>query len=78
MFFAARDEDSGLDACKRLSEDGLKSCFMRLDVTSKASIENVVEKIEKDFKGLDILINNAGIMYSASKVKSLLEYYHSW
>ena len=59
--------------------DGYKAHFIPLDVTSKASICNAAEKIKSDYKGLDILINNAGIMYSSSKVRFLLplEYFLS-
>ena len=40
-----------------------------MDVTSRESIQNAADKIKADYTGLDILINNAGIMYSPSKVR---------
>ena len=69
--FAARDEDSGKKACSKLTADGCNAKFISLDVTSKESILNAAEKIRVDYEGLDILINNAGIMYSSSKVRNV-------
>lgn len=66
--FVARDEPSGQSACSKLIADGYQACFIPLDVTSKISIHNAAVKIKSEYSGLDILINNAGVMYSSSKV----------
>ena len=70
-YFIARDEDSGQKVCSQLAADGCNAKFIPLDVTSKESIFNAAENIREDYEGLDILINNAGIMYSSSKVRNV-------
>lgn len=66
----ARDKISGQNACHKLIADGYNARFIPLDVTSKESIQDAATKVKTEFEGLDILINNAGIMYSSSKVKN--------
>ncbi len=41
----------------------------KLDVTDIDSIENAVDKIEKNFNGLDILVNNAGVLEKGKLAK---------
>lgn len=38
-----------------------RAVYLHLDVTSPSGWENVVTRVDQDFGGLDILINNAGI-----------------
>jgi retinol dehydrogenase-12 len=54
----AIDEISRFDPSKNV--DSLK--FLKLDLNNQKSILSFVEEFKKDFDGLDILINNAGIM----------------
>ncbi|CAG8586321.1 23413_t:CDS:2 [Dentiscutata erythropus] len=37
--------------------------FLRLDITDEQSIKDVKDVIEKDYEGLDVLINNAAIAF---------------
>lgn len=71
VILTARDEPSGQSACSKLIADGYQACFIPLDVTSKISIHNAAVKIKSEYSGLDILINNAGVMYSSSKSKNI-------
>ncbi len=41
--------------------------FIQLDVTFASSIENISKTMQTEFRNLDILINNAGIMFPPSK-----------
>ncbi len=73
FFFAARSQEAGHEAWKELEKEGHRNVrFMQLDVTSTSSIENVSKTIEREFRNLDILINNAGIMFPPSKVRKIL------
>ncbi|MFW5927907.1 MAG: SDR family NAD(P)-dependent oxidoreductase, partial [Thermoplasmatota archaeon] len=42
---------------------------IKLDVTDISSIENVVQKVEKELDSLDILVNNAGVLEKGKLIK---------
>ncbi|MFP4051426.1 MAG: SDR family NAD(P)-dependent oxidoreductase [Thermoplasmata archaeon] len=42
---------------------------IKLDVTDISSIENVVQKVEKELDRLDILVNNAGVLEKGKLIK---------
>jgi NAD(P)-dependent dehydrogenase (short-subunit alcohol dehydrogenase family) len=62
VIIGARDQDKGIEACKQLQSEGLEAYFILVDVARAISIESAFGKIKDDFRRLDILINNAGIM----------------
>lgn len=47
--------------------------LLQLDVTDDATISAAVSAVEKEFGHLDVLINNAGIVSSASTLKAQLQ-----
>lgn len=53
------NEGAGQAAASELASKG-KASFMRLDVTSDASIADALRTLERDTSGLDILVNTAG------------------
>jgi NAD(P)-dependent dehydrogenase (short-subunit alcohol dehydrogenase family) len=57
VWVAARDADAG-----RRAADALDGRFVQLDVTSDASVAAAVETVRAAGTGLDVLINNAGIL----------------
>jgi len=57
----ARSAKSGQAARDRLRGEGLDVRFLRLDVTDEGSVRNLAGDVEKEFGGVDILINNAGL-----------------
>lgn len=61
VLLAARDEQKGITAVEQLKTKNAEIDFIKLDVSNKNSIYEAVEKIEKEFNRLDILINNAGV-----------------
>lgn len=63
VFLGARDLEKGKDAAKPLQAEGMAVLPCRLDVTKLADIEEVANQIEQDYGRLDILINNAGVLY---------------
>ena len=46
---------------ERLGERQRPAIYVRADVTSKASVENLVADTVREFGTVDILVNNAGL-----------------
>ena len=63
VLLGARSLEKGEAAANQLKEDGLSVVACQLDVTKQADIESVANQISQDYGQLDILINNAGILY---------------
>lgn len=57
------DRDSAEQAAKELGANYERAVALQVDVTKKESIDAVVRKVLKEFSTIDILINNAGIMF---------------
>ncbi|CAI2181996.1 11416_t:CDS:2 [Funneliformis geosporum] len=75
IFLTARNQNLGQESLKKIEQE-LKSRqilkddsgkielkFLRMDLTDEQSIKDVGEILERDYNGLDILINNAGIAF---------------
>jgi NAD(P)-dependent dehydrogenase (short-subunit alcohol dehydrogenase family) len=64
LFFPlARDETQGVEACAKLKGNGVVNVEShQLDITSQESIEQLKNHVKDKFGGLDVLINNAGIL----------------
>lgn len=59
----ARDEKQGADACTKLKGDGTVNIEShQLDITSQESIAQLKDHVKEKFGGLDVLVNNAGIL----------------
>lgn len=71
VVLTARDETRGVEAVKKLHVSGITNVvFHQLDIKDPASIKNLVKFIEKQYKKLDILVNNAaelGVVYVNDK-----------
>lgn len=62
----ARDPTRGMEALASLVKEGLQNvAFHELDVESSESIANFAIWLKKEYGGLDILINNAGVVGSS-------------
>lgn len=70
VYLTARNEERGLNAVKKLQELGLKPLFHLLDVTDEKSIEDLATYIAKNHSGIDVLVNNAGILDFDKSVSS--------
>lgn len=57
------DEKKGTELCDEIKRDSGFSVFMRLDVTKEEDWAEVMENVLKQFGRLDVLVNNAGIMF---------------
>jgi NAD(P)-dependent dehydrogenase (short-subunit alcohol dehydrogenase family) len=61
VLLGARNEERGLEAERRLKEEGLDVAFIHLDVDDAETHETAKRFIEATYGHLDILVNNAGI-----------------
>lgn len=60
---------------KNLRNIGPKTMVVKMDVTDKNSIENMVEKVISKFGKIDILVNNAGVaVFTPFEERSLSEF----
>jgi NAD(P)-dependent dehydrogenase (short-subunit alcohol dehydrogenase family) len=63
VILGSRDERKGEEAAAELTRDGLKVLAVRLDVTDDSSVEELRRWVEERFGRLDVLVNNAAILY---------------
>jgi NAD(P)-dependent dehydrogenase (short-subunit alcohol dehydrogenase family) len=63
VILGSRDERKGEEAAADLTRDGLKVQARRLDVTDESSVEELRRWVEGRFGRLDVLVNNAAILY---------------
>jgi meso-butanediol dehydrogenase/(S,S)-butanediol dehydrogenase/diacetyl reductase len=59
-------EDTGQATVGSIRESGATAGFVTLDVTDEGSWEAAMAKTIAELGGLDVLINNAGILYTAN------------
>ncbi|WP_235486951.1 SDR family NAD(P)-dependent oxidoreductase, partial [Frankia sp. AvcI1] len=57
VYVGARDADRGREAAERLG-----ARFVQLDVTDEGSVEAAAKTVRAEAGGLDVLVNNAGIV----------------
>lgn len=67
VILTARDRTKGERAAKELTEQGLDVVFHKLDVSDKENIVSVYNAIEKKFSRLEVLVNNAAILYDSNQ-----------
>jgi NAD(P)-dependent dehydrogenase (short-subunit alcohol dehydrogenase family) len=68
VLLSARDLDKGQKAAKQLAYDGFDDViFYHLDVSDLNHINRIGKDIERRFGRLDVLINNAAIVYDYSQ-----------
>jgi NAD(P)-dependent dehydrogenase (short-subunit alcohol dehydrogenase family) len=63
VILGARDLDKGKTAAAPLSDEGLNVLPYQLDVTDPASIDRLAAQLKEKFGHVDVLVNNAGILY---------------
>ncbi len=69
-YFAKSDAIATESTAEEIKKMGVKSAAMRMDVTDREEIEEVIKKVESDFNGVDILVNNAALMDVIGKFES--------
>ncbi|MBA3239967.1 MAG: SDR family oxidoreductase [Acidobacteria bacterium] len=65
VLLGSRDAEKGERAAKPLVEEGLKVVPVQLDVTDQESIETLARWAGERFDKLDVLVNNAGVLYDS-------------
>ncbi|XP_004634412.1 carbonyl reductase [NADPH] 1 [Octodon degus] len=63
VMLTARDEARGLAAVQQLQAEGLSPRFHQLDIDDLQSIRALRDFLRKEYGGLDVLVNNAGIAF---------------
>ncbi|MFA8440132.1 SDR family NAD(P)-dependent oxidoreductase [Pueribacillus sp. YX66] len=53
--------DEGKEVVEEIKQNGGNACFVKMDVSKKSDWETAITLIKKNFKKLDVLVNNAGI-----------------
>lgn len=66
-------EDAGRKVAKEISDGGGEALFVKLDVTSEAGWKQAVDVTVKRFGKLDILVNNAAILYTEPVLETTVE-----
>jgi NAD(P)-dependent dehydrogenase (short-subunit alcohol dehydrogenase family) len=67
VILTARDLTKGKTAAKQLTDKGLDIIFYQIDVSNQDSIDDAYDKIIQRFGRLDVLVNNAAILYDTWK-----------
>lgn len=73
VYLTARDESRGNDAVHKLKELGFNPDFHQLDINDQRSINKFRDHIKETDGGIDILINNAAIVYSDNTIEPFSE-----
>ncbi|CAG5124073.1 unnamed protein product [Candidula unifasciata] len=63
VYLTSRDEGRGQIAVQELEKEGLQPRYHQLDLNSHDSIVRLRDFLQKQYQGLDVLVNNAGIAY---------------
>ena len=66
VVLAVRNLDKGKDAALRIGQNtpGAKVELQELDLTSLDSVRSAAEQLKSDHDSIDLLINNAGVMFT--------------
>ena len=65
VVLTARDEARGRAAVQQLQAEGLSPLFHQLDIDDRQSIRALRDFLRKEYGGLDVLVNNAGIAFKS-------------
>jgi NAD(P)-dependent dehydrogenase (short-subunit alcohol dehydrogenase family) len=60
------DEREGLETCELIHKSGGSARYVKLDVTEEENWIAAFKEVEKEFGGLNVLVNNAGICIATS------------
>ena len=63
IYSSARNKERGQEALQQLQGEGLSPEFLFLDVDSEESIQATREEVQRKYGRLDVLINNAGVLF---------------
>ncbi|VTJ75002.1 Hypothetical predicted protein [Marmota monax] len=67
VVLTARNEARGRAAVQQLQAEGLSPLFHQLDIDDPQSIRDLRDFLRKEYRGLDVLVNNAGIAFKSKR-----------
>ncbi|MEU0504965.1 SDR family NAD(P)-dependent oxidoreductase [Nocardia sp. NPDC005998] len=72
VVLAVRDVDKGKHAADRIAVvvPGADTTVQQLDLTSLESVRNAAEQLRSAYSTIDLLVNNAGVMYPPRQITS--------
>ncbi|MFQ6329803.1 MULTISPECIES: SDR family NAD(P)-dependent oxidoreductase [unclassified Nocardia] len=72
VVLAVRDVDKGKYAADRIAAvvPGADTTVQQLDLTSLESVRNAAEQLRSAYSTIDLLVNNAGVMYTPRQITS--------
>ena len=73
VYLTSRNKERGSKSVKNLEAKGLKVNYHQLDITSPQSVAVLKSTMLERYGGIDVLINNAGVLLGASDPKPLAE-----
>jgi NAD(P)-dependent dehydrogenase (short-subunit alcohol dehydrogenase family) len=65
VILTARNFEKGQSATRLLKDKGMDISFYQLDVSNNTDIKNIALQIEQQYGRLDVLVNNAAILYDS-------------
>ncbi len=68
-----RDVEQGEKLAAALQDKGATASFVKLDVGSESEWQAAIATVEKTYGRLDVMVNNAGILFSKSVEDTTLE-----
>jgi carbonyl reductase 1 len=73
VYLTARDTGRGEAAVAELQKLGVNPKFHQLDIDDQSSINRLKEFLVKEYQGLDVLVNNAGMAYKMDSTAPVAE-----
>jgi NAD(P)-dependent dehydrogenase (short-subunit alcohol dehydrogenase family) len=70
VVMTGRNESEGMTARDSLDTDGRDVRFHQLDVTNDADVTSLAAYLEQAFGRLDVLVNNAGILFDDDRLEA--------
>lgn len=69
VYLTSRDEERGRKAIQELNELGYHPLYFQLDLDDEASVLKLRDHLLNTYNGLDVLVNNAAIMFPMTTPK---------
>jgi len=73
VVLSARSADALEGLAKEIRDLGVRAVAVTADMTDRESLRVLVERVGEEFGGLDVLVNNAGVLPEAKQAES-----HDW
>jgi NAD(P)-dependent dehydrogenase (short-subunit alcohol dehydrogenase family) len=71
LALAARSADAVEALAAELRETGTRAVAIPADLTDRDSMQALVEQVREEFSGLDVLVNNAGMLPAAARAEAV-------